>query len=116
MQLKTKTVSPFGRSKHLAQWISFGVTQRWEASSCYCLPVNECLSINIISLNNDISACACMHAVSGVDVEMFVLLSSLQAAACGCVHTVFSSEETCNLKRWDGGISSPHAVAGDGDT
>lgn len=33
-----------------------------------------------------------------------------------CVHMLFSSQETCNLKRWDGGISSPHAVAGDGDT
>lgn len=35
---------------------------------------------------------------------------------CVCTHTLFSSQETCNLKRWDGGISSPHAVAGDKDT
>lgn len=38
------------------------------------------------------------------------------SSPCVCVHPLRSSQETCNLKRWDGGISSPHAVAGDWDT
>lgn len=33
-----------------------------------------------------------------------------------CVHGIVSSQQICYLKQWDSGISSPHAVAGDGNT